>query len=88
MHVNITAKEFENMIVDTLVREFSTDLKRANYSDIYKAAALNIRKILSDRQKDFIARANGNGTKQVYYLCIEFLMGRSLKTNLFNLGLD
>ena len=46
MHVNITAKEFENMIVDTLVREFSTDLKRANYSDIYKAAALNIRKLL------------------------------------------
>ena len=82
---NITAKEFEQMIKDTLVQEFSTDLKTASYEDIYKAAAFNVRKIMSARQKEFMAKANGQGAKQIYYLCIEFLMGRSLKTNLFNL---
>ena len=30
----------------------------------------------------------GEGKKQVYYLCMEFLMGRSLRTSLFNLGLQ
>ena len=86
--LNITAKEFEQMIKDTLLHEFSTDLKTASYEDIYKAAAFNVRKIMSARQKEFMAKANGQGAKQIYYLCIEFLMGRSLKTNLFNLGLN
>ena len=82
---NITAKEFEQMIKDTLVQEFSTDLKTASYEDIYKAAAFNVRKIMSARQKEFMAKANGQGAKQIYYLCSEFLMGRSLYTNILNL---
>jgi len=88
MHYKITAKEFESMIVDTLLHEFSTDAENATYEDIYKAAALNVRKLMSHQQKQFMAKANGSGAKQIYYLCIEFLMGRSLKTNLFNMGLD
>ncbi len=88
MHYKITAKEFESMIKDTLLHQFSTDAENATYEDIYKAAALNVRRMLSHQQKQFMAKANGNGTKQIYYLCIEFLMGRSLKTNLFNMGLD
>ncbi|MBQ3588614.1 MAG: glycogen/starch/alpha-glucan phosphorylase [Oscillospiraceae bacterium] len=84
----MTAKEFESMIVDTLLHEFSTDAENATYEDIYKAAALNVRKLMSHQQKQFMAKANGSGAKQIYYLCIEFLMGRSLKTNLFNMGLD
>lgn len=88
MYNNITARDFERMIANTLTQEYSTDIKSASYRDIYRAAALNVRTILSRRQKEFMARANGCGAKQVYYLCIEFLMGRSLKTNLFNMGLD
>ncbi|MBQ3008391.1 MAG: glycogen/starch/alpha-glucan phosphorylase, partial [Oscillospiraceae bacterium] len=84
----MTAKEFEMMIKDTLLHEFSTDAENATYEDIYKAAALNVRKLMSHQQKQFMAKANGSGAKQIYYLCIEFLMGRSLKTNLFNMGLD
>ena len=37
MHYKITAKEFESMIVDTLLHEFSTDAENATYEDIYKA---------------------------------------------------
>ena len=29
-----------------------------------------------------------DSTKRVYYLCMEFLMGRSLKNNLYNLGIE
>ena len=88
MRKNITAKEFEELIKLTLEHEYSTDIKNASYEVIYKATALVVRGILSTQQKHFMAKANGHGTKQIYYLCIEFLMGRSLKTNLFNLGMD
>ena len=36
----------------------------------------------------FMTDCNSKGRKQVYYLSMEFLMGRSLKTNLYNLGMQ
>ena len=36
---------------------------------------------------DTIARYNKQGTKRIYYLSIEYLIGRSLENNLYNLGL-
>ena len=43
---------------------------------------------MSDQHKKYQSKVFGTGSKQVYYLCMEFLMGRSLKTSLFNLGLN
>ena len=43
---------------------------------------------MSENHKKFQSKAIGTGSKQVYYLCMEFLMGRSLKVSLFNLGLE
>ncbi len=40
------------------------------------------RQMMSENHKKFQSKAIGTGTKQVYYLCMEFLMGRSLKTSL------
>ena len=36
---------------------------------------------------DFRHEAKGQDSKEIYYLCMEFLMGRSLKNNLYNLDL-
>ena len=45
------------------------------------AAWLSVtRQIMSDRQKQFQSKVLGQGKKQVYYLCMEFLMGRSLRS--------
>ena len=43
---------------------------------------------MSANHQKFLSKAIGTGSKQVYYLCMEFLMGRSLKMSLFNLGLN
>lgn len=88
MKEKFTSAEFKEMIERTLVNEFNKDLSSANYDDIYKASAFCVRRIMSEKHKLFSSRANGQGKKKVYYLCIEFLMGRSLKTSLFNLGLN
>ena len=84
----MTKKEFDALLRATLHSEFSVDdLPSATDDQMYRALALVVRRILSEKRKKFMAQTYGENGKQVYYLCMEFLMGRSLKTNLFNLGL-
>lgn len=59
----------------------------ASNDKVYKALAMTINSILDNNVKHFKAQNASNGTKQISYLSMEFLMGRSLKNNLFNLGL-
>ncbi len=88
MNTLYSKKEFEKLLTATLYREFSVALSSATDEQLYRALALIVRQIMSDKQKKFLSRTYGSNSKQVYYLCMEFLMGRSLKTNLFNLGLN
>ena len=88
LHYNITAKQLAEEVKAVLLQEHSKKLEEATYEDIYKATAFCVRRMLSSKNKEFMADAYGQGKKTVYYLCIEFLMGRSLKTNLYNMGLD
>ncbi len=52
-----------------------------------EAIALAVREFAMDKMYQTIARYNKVGTKRVYYLSIEYLIGRSLENNLHNLGL-
>ena len=86
--LNYTKKEFDKMLRDKLTSEYAVTLEVASDTQIYRALAMITREIMSDRQKVFQAKTLGSGHKQVYYLCMEFLMGRSLRTSLYNLGLN
>ena len=86
--LNYTKKEFDKMLRDKLTSEYAVTLEVASDTQIYRALAMITREIMSDRQKKFQAKTLGSGHKQVYYLCMEFLMGRSLRTSLYNLGLN
>ena len=83
-----TKREFEKMLKDTLMSECNVTLEAASADQIYRCLASITRQLMSDRQKKFQSKVLGEGKKQVYYLCMEFLMGRSLRTSLFNLGLN
>ncbi|MFI3241352.1 MAG: glycogen/starch/alpha-glucan phosphorylase [Alphaproteobacteria bacterium] len=52
-----------------------------------KAISLAVREFAMDKMYETMARYNKVGTKRVYYLSIEYLIGRSLENNLHNLGL-
>ncbi len=58
-----------------------------NKDEIFEAVALAVREFAMDKMYDTIARYNKVGAKRVYYLSIEYLLGRSLENNLHNLGL-
>ena len=83
-----TKREFEKLLKDKLMSECNVTLDTASADQIYRCLAMITRQIMSDRQKQFQSKVLGEGKKQVYYLCMEFLMGRSLRTSLFNLGLN
>ena len=83
-----TKREFEKLLKDKLMSECNVTLDMAYADQIYRCLAMITRQIMSDRQKQYQSKVLGEGKKQVYYLCMEFLMGRSLRTSLFNLGLN
>ena len=88
MSKKMTKKEVAAAIEGKLSHIFSVTPDTASDSQIYKACALVARDLLLGERAQFSAKAKKDeNSKKVYYLCMEFLMGRSLKNALFNLGL-
>lgn len=67
---------------------FGVSLENATDEQCYKAVALTVRELMALGRSEYMAEAEKTQTKQVYYLCMEFLLGRSLKNNLYNLGIE
>ena len=55
--------------------------------EAFTVIALAVREFAMDKMYETIERYNVKGTKRIYYLSIEYLIGRSLENNLYNLGL-
>lgn len=85
--MNITTEEVQELILDKLARYFAITPDRATDEQIYKAVSLVVRDLLLQKKQENNARIAEGKYKRVYYICMEFLIGRSLKNNLFNLGL-
>ena len=59
----------------------------ASEKQIYDALSSIVVRELVKKRHDYTTKVHSEGRKQVYYISREFLMGRSLKTSLYNLGL-
>ena len=86
--MELTTTKVKALITEKLDKYFATSQKSATPTQMYKAVSLVIRDILLLKKQRFNATANEKGAKKVYYLCMEFLLGRSLRNNLYNLGLE
>ena len=85
---NLTSVQVKENIELKLARYFGCTSAEASRDQMYKAAAMTVRDILTEKRGEYKKKVNRAGGKRVYYMCMEFLLGRSLKTNLCNLGLD
>ncbi|MBQ8719155.1 MAG: alpha-glucan phosphorylase, partial [Clostridia bacterium] len=83
-----TAIEIKKNLEDKLSRYFGCTASEASREQMYKATAMTIRDILTAKRGEYKKKVNRAGGKRVYYMCMEFLLGRSLRTNVCNLGLD
>ncbi len=83
----ITQQEAKELIKGKLSRYFGVAPSEARKDQLYKAVVMSIRDIMLEKRHNFHLTTKSNKAKRVYYLCMEFLMGRSLKNSVFNLGL-
>ena len=61
--------------------------KQATDGEIMKACALALRDIMAVRSVDTQEKTQEQQEKRVHYMSLEFLMGRSLMKNAYNLGI-
>ncbi len=87
MNTNLNSTQIKENIELKLSRYFGCTPAEASREQMYKAVAITVRDILTEKRGAFKKEVNKQGAKRVYYMCMEFLLGRSLKTNLHNLGL-
>ncbi len=83
-----TADELARQLKGILEFDFRTSPEEATNTQIYKALSKIVVNYLKEKRHMFMTKNNSQGKKQVYYISMEFLMGRSLKTSLFNLGMN
>jgi len=82
---NLTANEAKEMIQGKLSRYFGVTPAEAKKDQIYKAVVMSVRDIMLEKRHNCHNVIKKNKSKRVYYLCMEFLMGRSLKNSVYNL---
>lgn len=88
MENSLTSQEVCNLIRNNLSRHYGISVEEANRKQMYKSCARTVLEILSEKRTEYNQRMKEKKSKKVYYLCMEFLVGRSLKNNLYNLGLE
>ena len=80
-------EEIRKALESKVSRYFGCALTDATEKQIYNSVILTVRDILTNKKAEYKKLIKKNQPKRVYYLCMEFLVGRSLKNNLRNLGL-
>ena len=86
MPTKYTKKELEQQIIGKLRRNFGREVEEATSVHMFRACALVLRDIMSARELATQSRIRDSHARQVHYLSLEFLMGRSLEKNAYNLG--
>lgn len=87
MNYALSKKKAKELLSAKLSHFMGVSPEEATDEQYYKAIALILRDMMSQGRAEFSEEADKAGTKKIYYLCMEFLMGRSLKNNLYNLNL-
>ena len=85
--INITKKEFEQLIELKLAKMFGVKKEDASEQIMYRALCLVVKDLLTQERVEFKKKVRKEGTKQVYYMSMEFLLGRSLRNHLYNSGI-
>lgn len=74
------------LLNDTLRRIFGCELADATQKQVYCALCISVRELLTEKNRVFGNRCTEKERKEVYYMSMEFLVGTSLRNNLFTSG--
>jgi len=82
-----SAEDIKKNILHHVMSFQGRDPQRAGENDIYKALAYTLRDIMVEKWIKTQKASYAKGKKRVYYLSLEFLIGRSLGNSMINLGI-
>ena len=85
MKSEISRDEVRSAIEDKLCAYFGVTSEKATDDQVFQASAMVIREIMS---RLMAVDESRRGDREVHYMSMEFLMGRSLMKNAYNLGVD
>ena len=81
-----SVKKMKDALCEKLKVSFGSTVEEANDAQMMRASALVLRDVMAERSVDTMRETREEHRRQVHYLSMEFLMGRSLMKNAFNLG--
>ena len=80
-------EQLKEQIIQKLRLTFGCTEEQATDGDMMKACAMVLRDIMAQRGVETRRQTAAEGGRMVHYMSLEFLMGRSLMKNAYNLGL-
>ena len=87
MMTKLSSTKLATLIEKKLSHNFGVTPEQASDELFYKASVLTLLDIMKERRSEFKKATAEQEAKTVYYLSMEFLMGRSFKNNLYNLDM-
>jgi len=81
-------RPFAERLIDALLHRIGKDERAAKPHDWLAATILTVRDQIIDRWMQSTRAMHASGAKRVYYLSLEFLIGRLLRDALSNLGMS
>ncbi|MDD4688502.1 MAG: glycogen/starch/alpha-glucan phosphorylase, partial [Eubacteriales bacterium] len=81
-------KTMEHKLNSILTTTFNTDLANSNKRQVYEAVILATNQLLAEKKYEYNKKVSAQQAKQVYYMSMEFLVGTSLRNNLWNMGIE
>ncbi len=83
-----SVNELKSEIIKTLKADYGYDVGEATIRQMYGAVLMVVQQKLLDKRGRYLDQLKRNDKKRIYYMSMEFLVGRSLKNNLYNLSME
>ena len=83
----MTVDQLKELVEGKLKRHYGVEVAKASKKMVYDACAQVVRDMMMEKWFTTQKEMEDKQAKQICYLSIEFLLGRSLRNNVYNLGL-
>ena len=81
-------KQIITQLNEMLLVRYGCSMESASPQQVYRALCYVVNGMLAAKNAEFHHKRDERHEKQVYYMSMEFLVGTSLRNNLYNLGLE